>query len=237
MTGKLLQGGDDDGPARFEGFLELAGSVIDVLHHAEGLLELPDGGLELAVEHAPVGHHDDRVEDAPVVGSVQHREPVGEPGDGEALAAAGRVLDQVALARAVVARVADEPAHAVELLVAGEDQEALAGLPPAIVLRFDLVDELSDKVDDAVAGPDVLPQVVGGEASAGGRDRRVSGTAEAPLVERQETGLRSGERRCHEHLLRVHGEVGEAARVAEERLARIPVVAILPDSRPGRPGR
>ena len=149
--GELLQRGDDDGPARLEGFLKLARRVLDVLHHAEGLLELADGALELAVEHAPVGDHDDRVEDASVVGIVQHREPVGEPGDGEALAAAGRVLDQVAPARAVVARVAHEPAHAVELLVAGEDEEAPAGLPPAVVLGLHLVDELADEVEHAVA--------------------------------------------------------------------------------------
>ena len=96
---KLLQCGDDDGPARLQGLAELAGGLVDVLHHAEGLLELPDGPLELAVEHAPVGHHHHRVEDAPVVVVMQHREPVGEPGDGEALAAAGRMLDQVAFRR------------------------------------------------------------------------------------------------------------------------------------------
>ena len=228
--GELLQRGDDDRAPRFQGLAELPRGVLDVLHHAEGLLELPDGALELAVEHAAVGHHHDRVEDAPVVAIVQHREPVGEPGDGEALAAAGRVLDQVALAGAVVARVAHEPAHAVELLVAGEDQEAPAGLAPAIVLYLHLVDELTNEVEDAVPGPDPLPQVVGGEARPGGRDRRVPGAAEASLIERQEAGLRPGERRRHEHLLRVHGEVGEAARVPEERLARVAVVAVLPDS-------
>ena len=228
--GKLLQRGDDDGPSGLQRLAELARRMVDVLHHAEGLLELPDGALELAVEHAPVGHHDDRVEDAPVVEIVQDREAVGEPGDGEALAAAGEVLDQVALAGAVVARVAHEPAHAVELLVAREDQEAPAGLAPALVLRLDLVDELADQVEHAVAGrPDPLPQVVGRIARPGGWDRRIPGAAEASLVERQEAGLGPGERSGHEHLLRVHGEVGEAAPVGEQRLARVAVVAVLPD--------
>ena len=80
--------------------LELAGGGVDVLHHAERLLELAHGGLELAVEHAPVGDDHDGVEDPPVRGVVERGELVGQPGDGEALAAAGRVLDQVALARA-----------------------------------------------------------------------------------------------------------------------------------------
>ena len=139
------------------------------------------------------------------------------------------MLDQVALARAVVARVAHEPAHAVELLVAREDEEARAGLPPAVVLCLDLVDELTHEVEDAVAGPDLLPQVVGREARPGRRDRRVSRPAEAPLVERQEPGLRPGESGRHEHLLGIHREVGEAAPVGEERLARVTVVPVLPD--------
>ena len=86
---KLLQRGDDDRTTRFEGLAELAGGLVDVLHHAEGLLELPDGLLQLAVEHASIGHHHDRIEDAPVVTVMQHGELVGEPGDREALAAAG----------------------------------------------------------------------------------------------------------------------------------------------------
>ena len=104
--GELLERGDDDRLARLERLLELARGGVDVLHHAERLLELAHRGLELAVEHAPVGDDDDRVEDAPVARVVERRELVGEPGDGEALAAAGRVLDQVALPRARRARVA-----------------------------------------------------------------------------------------------------------------------------------
>ena len=74
--------------------------VIDVLDDAEGLLELAYGGLELAVQLAPVGDDDDRVEDALVVQAVKGRELVGEPCDGVALARASRVLDEIALARA-----------------------------------------------------------------------------------------------------------------------------------------
>ena len=123
--------------------------------------------LELPVEHTSVGHHDDRIEDAPIVLVVQYRELVGEPGDSEALAAAGRMLDQITLAGAVVACVAYEPADAVELLVAREDEEVLAGSAPAVVLPLNLVDELADQVEDAVSRPDSLPEVVGRIAGAG----------------------------------------------------------------------
>ena len=226
---ELLQRGHDDRPARLKGLAELARSLVDVLHHPQGLLELPDGALELAVEHAAVGHHDHRVEDAPVLVVVKDRELVREPRDGEALAAAGRVLDQVTLAGAVVSGMAHEAPHAVELLVAREDQEALAGLASALVLILDLVDELADEVEDAVPGPDPLPEVVGRVAVAGRRDGRISRAAEAPLVERQEPGLRAEELGGHEHLVRIHSEVGEAPRVGEERLAWVPVGPVLVD--------
>ena len=75
---------------------------------------------------------------------MEHRELVGEPGDRVALAAAGRVLDQVALAWAVVTGMADEPAHAVELLVAREDQEAFTRPAVALVFLLDFLDELAN---------------------------------------------------------------------------------------------
>ena len=93
MTGKLLQGGDDDRPASFEGIPELAGGLVNVLHHAEGLLELPDGSLQLAVEYPSIRHHDHGVEDASVFTIMEHRKLVGKPSNGEALPATGRVLD------------------------------------------------------------------------------------------------------------------------------------------------
>src|SRR4051812_25659273 len=82
---------------QFECLLELARRGVDVLDHTECLLELAHGDLQLAVEHAAVGNDHDRIEHAPVARVVQRRELVRKPGDGEALAAAGRVLDQVAL--------------------------------------------------------------------------------------------------------------------------------------------
>ena len=46
---ELLQGGDDDGLAALQRLLQLAGCLVDVLDHPEGLLELLHGPLELAV--------------------------------------------------------------------------------------------------------------------------------------------------------------------------------------------
>ena len=66
--------------------------------------------LELPVEQAPVRDDDDGIEDALVLVVVERRELVGEPGDGEALPASGRVLDQISLAGALRAGVGDEGA-------------------------------------------------------------------------------------------------------------------------------
>ena len=164
---ELLEGGDDDRLAGLERVLELARRRVDVLHHPEGLLELTDRALELAIEDPPVGDDHDRIEYAAVVLVVQGGEPVGEPGDGEALSAPCRVLDEVALPRSSPPCIDDEPAHAVELLVAGKDEEAPAGLAPVLVLFLDLVDELADEVEHAVARPGLLPEIGGGVAAPG----------------------------------------------------------------------
>jgi hypothetical protein len=84
---KLLECRHDDRLARLERLLELAGGLVDVLHHAERLLELTHGGLELPVEHAPIGDYHDRVEYPPFRRVMKRRKLVGEPGDGEALPA------------------------------------------------------------------------------------------------------------------------------------------------------
>ena len=54
-------------------------------------------------------------------------------------------------------------ADGVELLVAREDQEALAGLAALLVFLLHLVDELAHQVEHAVARPGFIPQVTGVE--------------------------------------------------------------------------
>ena len=68
---ELLERGDDYGLAAFQRVLQLPGRPVDVLYDPQRLLELAHGALELAVEHAPVRDHDNRVEHAAVVGVVQ----------------------------------------------------------------------------------------------------------------------------------------------------------------------
>ena len=215
-----LQRGDDDRLARLQCLLELARGGVDVLHHSQRLLELADGALQLAVEHAPVGDHDDGIEHAAVGGIVQGGELVSEPGDGEALTTAGGVLDQIALSNPAAARVGDQPAHAVELLVTREDQIPPPRLAARLVFFLHLMDELAHEVEDAVTRPGFLPQIVGGVARVGRWDGWVAGAAELASVEGQKAGLRPGEVGGDVDQIRVDREVGE------QRVALGPV---LPD--------
>ena len=121
---ELLDGGDDDaGPLAGERLGELLGVLVDLRHDPVGALELVDRLLQLAVEHEPVGDHDDLVEHRPVVRGVQRRQPVGEPGDRVRLARPRRVLHEVRVPGALRAGVGDERQHGAPLVVAGEERD------------------------------------------------------------------------------------------------------------------
>ena len=98
---ELLQRGDDDGHRVLQRLGELPRALVDLLHHAALVLELVDRVLQLLVEHHAVGDHDHAVEDPLVRGVVQRRQPVRQPADGVALAAAGGVLDKVVVPHAL----------------------------------------------------------------------------------------------------------------------------------------
>ena len=69
--------------------------VLRVANRCADLGVLLDGVVDLLVEDAPVGDHDDRIEGR----GTLLREPdqlMRQPGDGVALSAARRVLDQIA---------------------------------------------------------------------------------------------------------------------------------------------
>ena len=225
--GELLERGDDDGLAGLQSVLELPGGGVDVFHHPQRLLELAHRRLQLAVQHPPVGNDHNGVENPAVVRIVKRRQLVRQPGDGEGLAAAGRVLNQVAPAASLTPGVSHQLAHAVELLVAGEDEEPLARLPAPVVFLLDLVDELPDQVQDAIGRPGFFPQVGRGVTAPGGRHRWVAGAAELAAIEGQEASLRTRQVGRHVDQIRVNGEVGQAPPVAEQRFPRVAVRPVL----------
>ena len=155
----------------------------------------------------------------------EHDELVGQPGDGVALPAARRVLDQVAPARPVRGGVGQQPADDVELVVAGPDLRPLlpAGL---LVLRLHHLGVVLQDVGQALARQHLAPQVVGLDAARVGR---IAGAVVPAPVERQEPGRLPLEMPAELHLALVHGEVGHAAAEREQLLARVAIPLVLLD--------
>ena len=229
---ELLQGGDDDRHRALERLGELARVLVDALHDTALVLELVDRVLELLIEHDAVREHDHTVEDPLVVGVVQRREPMGEPSDGVALSAAGGVLDEVVVSRALPACGDHEQAHRLKLMVAGEDHGLRLDLvAPLVPLLFDLqVNEAGQDVEQTVALQHLLPQIGCAIAPAGGIGR-IARRPRGSLVEGQELRCLAGQPGGHEHGVGVRSEVGQRAALEfEDRLARVAVPLILPAS-------
>ena len=219
--GELLNGRDDDLLARLDEPPQVSG-LLRAPHGRADLGVLPDRVADLPVEDAPVGDDDDRVEDRGVV-SREADELVGQPSDGVAFAAARRVLDQVAAARSVRRCVGQQPAHHIELLVAGPDLRPLflAGL---LVLRLHYLGVVLQDVAQALARQHLAPQVTGLDATRVGR---IAGAVVPAPVERQKPGRLPLEVRAEAHIALVDGEVRHATAQLEQLFARIAVPLVL----------
>src|ERR1019366_1914895 len=82
----------------------------------------------LLIQNEPVRDHDDRVENLAILRVMQAGEPVGEPRDAVALAASGRVPDQIILTGPRRPCVGDELANRIDLVVTGKDERFLFSL-------------------------------------------------------------------------------------------------------------
>src|SRR5687768_2164786 len=105
------------------------------------------------------------------------------------------MLNEIALARAVRTSITHHFSYAVELLVAREDEEALACLSPLFVFFFDLLNELAQEVEHAIARPGLFPQIARGKSLPSRRYRWVAGTAELALIKGEKPRLRPCELR------------------------------------------
>src|SRR5690606_10153876 len=220
---ELLHRGDDDLLPLGDELAQVA-RVLGVADGGADLRELFDGVTDLLVENTTVGNDDDRVEDRHAI-LREADELVRQPRDRVRLAAARRVLDQVALAGAVLARVGEQPAHHVELVEARPDLHRLfpAGL---VVLRLDDLRVVLEDVGEALAREDPLPEVVGLQTVRVGR---IAGAVVPALGEGQEPRALAPEVRAEANLVLVHGEVHDAAAELEELLARVAVSLVLLD--------
>ena len=191
--------------------------------------ELPDGGVELPVEVHPVGHHEDRVED-PLAVVFETDQLVGQPGDRVRLAAARRVLDEVAPPGTVRRAVGQQPPDYIELVVAGEDRLRLLPAGPLVLLGDDLGVVLDD-VGQAGRGEDLLPEVVGLQPVWVGR---VSGAVIVAPVEGQEPGVLTLQLGAEADHLVINREVNHAAAGLEDQFAGVAVPLVLLHSVLGR---
>ena len=227
---KFLQGGDDHRHRTLERFGELSRAFVDPLHDAALVFELVDRVLELLVENDAIGDHDHAVEDALVGGVMQGGEPVRQPTNRVALAAARGMLDEVVVSHALAAGTVHQHAHRFELVIAGEDHGLRLDLASLVVaLLVDLqMDEAGKEVEQAVSLQHLFPQVCRAVGPAG-RVGRVSGCSSATLVKGKKVRRRARQPGGHEHRLGVHGKVHQrAAFEFEDRLARVAVLLVLP---------
>ena len=150
---------------------------------------------------------------------------MGQPRDGIALAAARGVLDQVAPARAVGRGVGQEPAHHVELVVAGPD---LGPFLPArlLVPGVHHLGVVLRDVGEASTGQHFPPQVVRLDPARVGRVARAVVPA---AIEGQEPRGLPLEVGAEAHLALVHREVGHASAELEQFLPGVAVLLVLPD--------
>ncbi len=193
-------------------------------HDGADLGELPDGVPDLLVQDFPIRDDDHRVEERLAL-PFQPDQLVGKPGDGVGLAAACRVLNQIPGADSPTGRIGQEPAHHVQLVVAGP--YLLAPLAPRfLVLRHHDLGVVLDDVNEPFAGENLVPQVVGLEAVG---VRRMARAVVPPPVEGQEPGRLAFEMGAELHLVVVHGEMSQAAAKLEELLAGMSVALVLLD--------
>ena len=220
---ELLDGRDDDLLAGLDEPAEVAGTR-GTPHRRADLSVLPDRVADLPVEDAPVRDHDDRIEYRTAV-LRESDQLMGQPRDGVALAAARRVLDQVARACTLRRGAGQQAAHHIELVVAGPD------LRPSLPARLFVLDDhhlgvVFQDVRQALASQHLAPQVVGLDAA---RVRRIPGPIVPTPVERQEPGRLPLQMRAEAHFALVHGEVGDAPAQFEQLLPRISVPPVLFD--------
>ncbi len=107
--GESLQRDDDDRRVVGQccGQLRRLGAAFfaDADHDAAFVIELINGFLQLAIEHVAICDHDHRIENARrALGIVQGGQTVREPGDRVAFARTRRMLNQIIVARAFLAR-------------------------------------------------------------------------------------------------------------------------------------
>jgi len=147
-----------------------------------------------------------------------------QPGNRIALAAAGRVLHQVARAHGVGLGPLQQIAHDIELVIA---RPHLAALDAAFLVFF--LDDLRivlDYLGQRFPRQHLAPQVLGANATLAG-NRRIAGATQMAAIEGQEPRALAGQLGAEAHFQIVHREMHRAAAELEQQLARVAIVLVL----------
>ena len=157
---EFLHRGDDDLLATAQVLTQLL-RVVGVAEDRRHVVVTLDGAGNLCVQRAPVGDDDDGVElrRHRVILAAQLHQLVRQPGNRVALAAACRMLDQIAFAHPIGMGAAQQGTHRAQLMEARKDLFALLAFL-ATGIRFFLFYHLRVALDDVgqrLASQHLLP--------------------------------------------------------------------------------
>ena len=189
------------------------------------LRKLSDGIADLLVQHHAVGNHDDGIHQQIAVCVLQPGQLMCQPCNGIGLAAACAVLDEIALANAVLLHICQQAFHCRQLMIAREDL-LVPGFAGFLVLFLDQRGVVLDDAREHVLGQNLLPQVVRHQAVRVGRIAR---SVLVTLVEGQKPALLALQAGAEFDLRVVHGEMNHAAGELEQQLLGTAVMLVLID--------
>ena len=154
---------------------------------------------------------------------------MGQPANGVAFAAAGRVFDQVIMPDALTACSLDQETDGLELVIARENHGFFYELPALLIaLLFDLeMEKAGQQVKQAVPLQDLFPQIRGAirpPVWVG----RIARAALMSFVQRQKMRGLAGQAGGHPHFLGIHRKMDQGASFeCKDRLARVAVCPVL----------
>ena len=219
---EFFDGRDDDAPPVLDGFAQIAG-VLRPCDDIACLRKLPDGIADLLVQHHAICDHDDGIHQQIAVRVLQPGQLMRQPCNGIGLAAARAVLNEIALADAVLLHIRQQAFHRRQLMIAREDL-LIPGFAGFLVLFLDQRGVVLDDAREHVLGQNLLPQVIRHQAVRIGRVARAVLVA---LVEGQKPALLALQTGAEFDLRIIHRKVTHAAGELEQQLLGAAVMLVL----------
>ena len=221
---EFFNGRDDDAPSVLDGLAQIAG-VLRPCDDIARLRKLSDGISDLLIQHHSVCDYNDGVHQQIALRVFQPGQLMCQPCNGIGLAAARAVLDEIAIADAVLLHISQQAFHRRQLMIAREDL-LVPGFAGFLVLFLDQRGVVLDDAREHVLGQNLLPQVIRHQAVRVGR---IACAVLVALVEGQKPALLALQAGAELDLRIVHGEVNHAAGELEQQLLRAAGMLVLID--------